>query len=36
MTAKIRTYPAHWTVYVPIVAVATLILTWGRTSRRQW
>jgi Ca2+:H+ antiporter len=30
MTAKIRTYPAHWTVYVPIVAVATLILTWGR------
>jgi Ca2+:H+ antiporter len=30
MTAKIRTYLAHWTVYVPIVAVATLILTWGR------
>jgi len=30
MGAKIRDYLAHWTVYVPILAVAALILTWGR------
>jgi Ca2+:H+ antiporter len=30
MGAKIRDYLAHWTVYVPVVAVAALILTWGR------
>jgi Ca2+:H+ antiporter len=30
MTAKIRSYLAHWTVYVPIAAVVALILTWGR------
>jgi Ca2+:H+ antiporter len=30
MNAKIRTYLARWTVYVPIVAVAALVLTWGR------
>ena len=30
MTAKIRAYVARWTVYVPIVAVVMLILTWGR------
>jgi len=30
MTAKIRSYLARWTVYVPIVAVLALILTWGR------
>ena len=30
MTAKIRSYLARWTVYVPIVAVLALIFTWGR------
>ncbi|GIM97791.1 calcium:proton antiporter [Paractinoplanes toevensis] len=30
MGAKIRDYLAHWTVVVPILAVAALILTWGR------
>nr|WP_296066474.1 ionic transporter y4hA [uncultured Actinoplanes sp.] len=30
MGAKIRSYLAQWTVYVPILAVAALILTWGR------
>ncbi|WP_433295443.1 calcium:proton antiporter [Actinoplanes sp. CA-030573] len=30
MGAKIRDYLARWTIYVPIVAVAALILTWGR------
>ena len=30
MTAKIRSYLARWTVYVPIVAVLVLSLTWGR------
>jgi len=26
----IRSYLSHWTVYVPVIAVAALILTWGR------
>ncbi|SNY73250.1 calcium:proton antiporter [Paractinoplanes atraurantiacus] len=30
MEAKIRSYLAHWTVAVPIVAIAALVLTWGR------
>ena len=30
MTAKIRSYLAQWTVYVPLLAVVALILTWGR------
>jgi Ca2+:H+ antiporter len=30
MGAKIRSYLSHWTAYVPIIAVAALILTWGR------
>ncbi|WP_067503275.1 calcium:proton antiporter [Actinoplanes sp. TFC3] len=30
MAAKISTYLSHWTTYVPVVAVAALILTWGR------
>jgi Ca2+:H+ antiporter len=30
MGAKIRSYLSHWTVYVPILAVAALLLTWGR------
>ena len=30
MTAQIRSYLSHWTVYIPVVAVAALILTWGR------
>lgn len=30
MTAKIRSYLSHWTGYVPVVAVATLVLSWGR------
>ncbi|MEV6343008.1 ionic transporter y4hA [Actinoplanes sp. NPDC051851] len=30
MTPRIRSYLSHWTVYVPVLAVATLILTWGR------
>ncbi|GIF17742.1 Ca2+:H+ antiporter [Actinoplanes tereljensis] len=30
MGAKIRDYLAHWTVVVPVLAVAALILTWGR------
>lgn len=30
MNAKISSYLAHWTVAVPVLAVATLVLTWGR------
>src|SRR4051812_18685898 len=30
MEAKIRSYLAHWTVVVPVVAIAALVLTWGR------
>src|SRR5918911_835757 len=30
MESKIRSYLAHWTVYVPILAIAALILSWGR------
>jgi len=30
MAARIRSYLSHWTGYVPVVAVAALILTWGR------
>ena len=30
MTTKIRTYLARWTVYVPIISLVELILTWGR------
>ena len=30
MGAKIRSYLSHWTVYVPILAIAALLLTWGR------
>ncbi len=30
MADRIRSYLAQWTIYVPIVAVAALILTWGR------
>ncbi|MGK5678044.1 calcium:proton antiporter [Actinoplanes sp. URMC 104] len=30
MAAKIRRYLAQWTVFVPIIAVAVLVLTWGR------
>ncbi|AGL19780.1 calcium:proton antiporter [Actinoplanes sp. N902-109] len=30
MAAKISSYLSHWTAYVPVVAVAALILTWGR------
>ena len=30
MADRIRTYLARWTLYVPIVAVVALILTWGR------
>ncbi|WP_199516789.1 calcium:proton antiporter [Nucisporomicrobium flavum] len=30
MAAKISTYLARWTIYVPVVAVAALALTWGR------
>jgi Ca2+:H+ antiporter len=28
MGAKIRSYLAHWTVYVPVLAVAALVVTW--------
>jgi Ca2+:H+ antiporter len=27
---KIRTYLSYWTTYVPVLAVAALVLTWGR------
>jgi Ca2+:H+ antiporter len=30
MTPKIVSYLSRWTIYVPILAVAALILTWGR------
>jgi len=30
MESKIRSYLAHWTVYIPILAIAALILSWGR------
>jgi Ca2+:H+ antiporter len=30
MEPRIRSYLAHWTVYVPILAIAALVLTWGR------
>jgi Ca2+:H+ antiporter len=30
MESRIRSYLAHWTVYLPILAIAALILTWGR------
>lgn len=30
MGAKIRSYLTHWTVYIPVLAVAALVLTWGR------
>ncbi|MEV4349958.1 ionic transporter y4hA [Actinoplanes sp. NPDC049596] len=30
MEAKIRSYLAHWTLAAPIVAIAALVLTWGR------
>ena len=30
MNVKITSYLARWTAWVPILAVATLILTWGR------
>ncbi|XVV10686.1 calcium:proton antiporter [Actinoplanes sp. CA-131856] len=30
MEAKIRSYLAHWTVIVPVVAIVALVLTWGR------
>ena len=30
MPAKIRSYLTQWTVYVPLLAVVALILTWGR------
>jgi Ca2+:H+ antiporter len=30
MAPKIISYLSHWTAYVPVVAVAALILTWGR------
>ena len=30
MESKIRSYLAHWTVYVPILAIAALVLSWGR------
>src|SRR4029450_875356 len=30
MTAEIRSYLVRWTAYVPVLAIATLILTWGR------
>ncbi|MFI5491580.1 calcium:proton antiporter [Actinoplanes sp. NPDC051859] len=30
MASRISSYLAHWTTYVPVVAVAALILTWGR------
>jgi Ca2+:H+ antiporter len=30
MGAKIRSYLAHWTAFVPILALAALVLTWGR------
>jgi Ca2+:H+ antiporter len=30
MAAKISSYLARWTTYVPVVAVAALVLTWGR------
>lgn len=30
MPAKIRSYVTQWTVYVPLLAVVALILTWGR------
>ena len=30
MTANIRSYLSNWTLYVPVIAVAALILTWGR------
>src|SRR4051812_28876762 len=30
MIGRIRAYLAHWTVYIPILAVVALIATWGR------
>lgn len=30
MPAKIRSYVTQWTVYVPLLSVVALILTWGR------
>ncbi|WP_436521337.1 calcium:proton antiporter [Actinoplanes sp. HUAS TT8] len=30
MTPKIRSYLSHWTMYVPVLAIAALVLTWGR------
>ena len=30
MESKIRSYLAHWTVYVPVLAIAALVLSWGR------
>lgn len=30
MAAKISSYLTWWTAYVPVLAVAALVLTWGR------
>jgi len=30
MAAKLKSYLAHWTIYVPVLAVVALILTWSR------
>jgi Ca2+:H+ antiporter len=30
MVPKIRSYLSRWTVFVPVLAIAALILTWGR------
>src|SRR5690242_1238062 len=30
MPAKIRGYLANWTLYVPVLAIVMLVLTWGR------
>ena len=30
MGSRIASYLAHWTAYVPVVAIAALVLTWGR------
>jgi len=30
MGTRITSYFAHWTAYVPVVAIAALVLTWGR------
>ncbi len=30
MAAKISSYLIWWTAYVPVLAVAALVLTWGR------